>query len=234
MNSFDSNIVSFFNDFALHWKSFDEFMVFITDSPLVKGGLFMACLWSLWFRREADGPSRRDFVIATVLTGIAAVLVARLLAGTLPFRDRPIAATAQHFVQPYSANERDLESWSSFPSDHAVLFFALAMGLYRAYGPFGIAGFLWAAIVVCIPRVYLGIHWPTDIIAGAAIGIALGWIGTARVVRNTIRERVLPWSETYPSAFYAAMFLVMFEVMNIFEDGRDGLHVVSHLLKNLL
>ena len=234
MNSFDSNVVSFLNDFARHWKSFDQLMVFAANSPVVKGGLIVACLWWLWFRRESRDPSRRDHVIATVLTAIVAVLVARLLAGTLPFRDRPMASAAQHFVRPYGARGHGLESWNSFPSDHAVLFFALAAGLYRAHRPFGIAGLLWAAIVVSFPRVYLGLHWPTDIIAGAALGIAFGWLGTARVVCDTIRERVLPWSETYPSAFYAAAFLVMFEIMILFGDAREGLHVASRLLKNLL
>ncbi len=234
MNSFDSNIVSFLNDLAGRWKTFDEFMVFVTDSAFVKGALIMACLWWLWFRRQSDGPNRRDYVIATVLTGVVAVLFARLLAGVLPFRERPFATAAQQFVEPYSANTRTLESWSSFPSDHAVLFFALAMGLYQAHKPFGIAAFLWAIIVVSIPRVYIGIHWPTDIIAGALLGIALGWLGTGRAVRDAIREHVLPWEERWPSAFYATMFLVMFEVMNLFDDGREGLHVLSHGLKNIL
>lgn len=234
MNSFDSNIVSFLNDFAQRWKTFDELMVFVTDSPLVKGGLIMACLWWLWFRRDPDGPNRRDYVIATVLMGVVAVLVARLLAGLLPFSDRPLATAAQQFVAPYSATGRDLESWSSFPSDHAVLFFALAVGLYRAHKPFGVAAFLWAIVVVSVPRVYLGIHWPTDIIGGALIGIAIGWLGTGRAVRDAIRRHVLPWEERSPGYFYATMFLVMFEVMNLFADAREGLHVLSHAAKNIL
>jgi undecaprenyl-diphosphatase len=234
MNSFDSNIVSFLNDFAGRWKTFDEFTVFISESPLVKAGLIVACMWWLWFRRTSDGPNRRDYIIATVLTAAVAVVASRLVASALPFRERPMVAAAQHFIQPYSANGKELEGWSGFPSDHAVLFFALAMGLYRAYKPFGIFAFLWATVVICLPRVYLGIHYPTDLIAGAVFGVALGWLGTARVVRDAIRAHVLPWEERLPSAFYAAMFLITFEVTNLFDDGHEALHVASHALKNIL
>lgn len=234
MNAFDSSIISFLNDFAGHWKTFDETMVFISESPLVKGGPIVACFWWLWFRRPSDGPSRRDFVVATVLTGAVAVLVARGAATALWFRERPIADASQHFIMPYSFTGADLESWSSFPSDHAVLFFSLSMGLFLAYRPVGIAAFAWTTVVICFPRMYLGIHWPTDLIAGAALGIALAWLGTAQAIRDVIRTRILPWAESSPALFYAGMSIVSFEVTNLFDDGHDALHVLSHAAKNIL
>ncbi|TAK66320.1 MAG: phosphatase PAP2 family protein [Dehalococcoidia bacterium] len=233
MNSFDSSIISFLNDFAGHWKTFDELMVFMSDSSLVKAGPIMACLIWLWFRRETDGPSRRDYIVATIITGIVAVVIARLLASALPFRERPMADAAQRFVVPSGAG-RDLESWSSFPSDHAVLFFALATGLYQAHKPFGIGAFAWAIVVVCFPRLYLGIHWPTDIIGGAALGVALGWLGTSRAVRDAVCERLMPWHDAQPAVFYTGLFIVMFEVMNLFEDGREALHLLHHAAGNIL
>lgn len=234
MNSFDTSIVSFLNDFAGRWKTFDELIIFMSNSSFVKGWLIMACLWWLWFRPTSDGPSRRDYVVATVLTGFGAVLVARGLADLLPFRARPFSTASAHFIPPYSFTGHDLDTWSSFPSDHAVLFFALATGLFMAHRKFGIAAYIWVTVAVCFPRLYLGIHWPTDLIAGAVIGIALGWTGTTRIIRDAIRTHILPWSESQPGLFYAGMFLIMFEVMNIFEDARAGLHVLSHAAKNIL
>lgn len=234
MNSFDSSIVSFFNDFAQRWHALDESMVFLSESSLVKGGLFLALLWWLWFRKPADGPGRRDYVLSTLVTCVAAVLIARLLAVSLPFRERPMVASAQHFVLPYGSDADALGGWSAFPSDHAVLFFALAMGLYQAHRPFGIAAFLYAAFVICLPRIYLGLHWPTDILAGAALGAGVAWLGARQAVRDGIGRPALRWLDRYPSPFYAAMFLVTFEIMNLFGDVREAGHLASHILGGLV
>ena len=232
MNSFDSSIVSFFNDFAQRWHALDESMAFLSESALMKGGLFLALLWWLWFRKPADGPDRRDYVLSTLVTCVAAVAIARMLAVSLPFRERPLLA--QDLVVPYGVDVGALEGWSAFPSDHAVLFFALAMGLYRAHRPFGVAAFLYATFVVCLPRVYLGLHWPTDILAGAALGVAFGWLGTRQAARAAISRPALRWHDQQPGAFYAAMFVVSFEVMNIFADARSAMHLSEHILRDLL
>jgi undecaprenyl-diphosphatase len=52
--------------------------------------------------------------------GVVAILAARILALTLPFRVRPRFEPALHFVVP-AGNVSDLVDWSAFPSDHAAI-----------------------------------------------------------------------------------------------------------------
>src|SRR5207237_3045930 len=67
----------------------------------------------------------------------------------------------------------------SFPSSHAVNHFGIVMFLfiilYSFAGKWSYLFFLWAA-VICYAQVYVGVHYPTDVIGGALIGCFLCWI----------------------------------------------------------
>jgi undecaprenyl-diphosphatase len=67
----------------------------------------------------------------------------------------------------------------SFPSGHAARAFLLAT-LALGLGPpwFGLALLAWAPLV-SLARVSLGVHYPSDVAAGALLGIALGLVGLA-------------------------------------------------------
>jgi len=64
---------------------------------------------------------------------------------------------------------------SSFPSGHAAFFFALSTVIYSYNKKTGHL-FFFASFLISISRVFVGIHWPSDILAGAVIGIFSGWL----------------------------------------------------------
>jgi len=88
---------------------------------------------------------------------------------------------------------RGIYNWASYPSGHAILtialFFTVAMMLHRARGwrwPFFVAALIFLAN--SFSRLYLAVHWPTDLVGGMLIGIA--WlVGTWRAFSRH-RERV--------------------------------------------
>lgn len=63
---------------------------------------------------------------------------------------------------------------SSFPSSHAMNTFAVAATLFEAGPVLGWIGVVVAALVSW-SRVYVGVHYPSDIVAGAAFGVAIGF-----------------------------------------------------------
>ena len=109
--------------------------------------------------------------------------------------------------------------WSSFPSDHATMFFALATGIWFLSRPLGLASMVHVAIVICLPRVYLGLHYPTDVLAGALIGVGVAWFICGPRFRP-FWGWGLRCMERYPAGFYAAAYLLTFEMASMFDEFR--------------
>lgn len=63
----------------------------------------------------------------------------------------------------------------SFPSGHTTASFAAAYVLMKANRKFGIAAYIIAALIA-FSRLYLYVHFPTDVLAGAVIGTVIGMI----------------------------------------------------------
>jgi undecaprenyl-diphosphatase len=81
----------------------------------------------------------------------------------------------------------DKVNHSAFPSGHAAFTFAISTVIFlyakkvypvssrRLWYGAGI-GFFIASFLISISRVFVGVHWPSDILAGALIGIFSGWL----------------------------------------------------------
>ena len=68
---------------------------------------------------------------------------------------------------------------SSFTSSHATNHFALAIFFYftlrNVLGKYALLFFVWAACV-CYAQMYVGVHYPIDIVCGALVGSSIGWL----------------------------------------------------------
>jgi len=84
-------------------------------------------------------------------------------------RIRPFVENSVNLLIGYNATE------SSFPSGHAAFFFALSTIVYFYNKKAGTFFFI-ASFLISISRVFVGIHWPFDILAGALVGIFSGWL----------------------------------------------------------
>jgi len=209
----------------------DQLVYDITDAQLLKGGVFLAAYWWLWFDRK--GERRREVVVAMV-AAIATAVLSRLLQVALPFHQRPLHSPGIGIHMPLTVDPETLNTFSSFPSDHAMLFFALAVPLWNRSRWLGAAAMLWAAFVICLPRVYLGYHYPSDVLAGAVLGVLCMVVLSALVARTSFPTRAVRFADFHPSAFYPLAFVLSFELATLFADTRHFLLDAMRLGKMLI
>ncbi len=128
--------------------------------------------------------SARMAVVRVVLAVLLAHLAASTVVKPLAARDRPFVTHSDiSVVGPMSRGY-------AFPSGHAAVAGAGAVALTLMWP--GAALAWWAlALVTMAARVYLGVHYPSDVIAGALLGAACGWLATGGARCYTARPVAL-------------------------------------------
>jgi membrane-associated phospholipid phosphatase len=126
---------------------------------------------------------RTGAVLATVSAGIA-LLIVMPIANAVD-RTRPFVA------HPHSKLLISHGTDPGFPSDHATAAFAMALGLWLYDRTIGAIALVLAAIVA-FARVYVGVHYPSDVVAGALIGMAVALILYLTPLRAVI-ARIATW-----------------------------------------
>ena len=155
-------------------------MRMLAASPVIIAPALLA--W-LWVRR----PDRRRAGLLAVALGALAGQAANLLLGAMWFEPRPFMVGIGHTLLDHAAD-------NGFPSDHSTLMFAQGTGLVLT-GAARVAGVAvgLAGLGVAWARVYLGVHFPVDVLTGILVGGVAGWV--ARLIQPLLHRHALPLLE---------------------------------------
>jgi undecaprenyl-diphosphatase len=171
----DVTLLHAVNGYAVRHDAFEDP---VREYSLLSEPLFLAALAALFL-----AGLRRAAVAALATSGLA-VLLAHV-AAMLWNRPRPFAVHDAHAFLSHAAD-------SSFPSDHATAAFAIAVAVLLRHRAAG-AVLVVAAAALAFARVAMGVHYPSDVAAGALLGtlsaLAL-WTPPARALFERIPERV--------------------------------------------
>jgi undecaprenyl-diphosphatase len=150
---------------APHW--FDRGMEFVGEYGLLVAMVLLVvwCWWSVRRRGDEDAASS---VAALVWAPVAAALAVLVNVPIRGFVERPRPFLDHTGLDVLISGKTDY----SFVSDHATITMAMGVALFVADRRFGLAG-IGLALLEGFCRVYMGVHYPTDVVGGFALGTAV-------------------------------------------------------------
>jgi undecaprenyl-diphosphatase len=154
----------------------------VTAVAAVSVPVYAAATVLLWFLARPSGVSSWRLACTSALVAAPIALVANQVIAHVWDRPRPFAAhpAATHLLSAPSPDP-------SFPSDHAAAAFAIAFCVL-AYARWAGVGFLAGATMISLSRVALGLHYPSDVVAGMLVGWTAAVLVTG--VARPLVERV--------------------------------------------
>ncbi|MEK7554075.1 MAG: phosphatase PAP2 family protein [Patescibacteria group bacterium] len=169
----DTQLFYLLNSLAGKSQFFDSTVVFFASYfPYV----LVVALLALVFFSQHPKLEKLEILLTIAISSVIARFGVTEIIRFFYHRPRPFLTLQTHQLLTDNA-------WS-FPSGHATFFFAMAAAAYLYNKKFGVFFFIVATLITA-SRVIAGIHYPSDIIGGAIIGIAVACI-TYYLVRKLI------------------------------------------------
>ncbi len=163
----DPSLLHAVNDFLFRHDAVEDPLLFYVN---VSEALFVATLAVIFIAARGSrlADLRRASVAAVLSAGLG--LLAAKVISELVDRARPFVAEP-HQVHLFAGHAAD----PGFPSDHATAAFAIAVAILLRKRSWGLVA-LGFATVLAVGRVGLGVHYPSDVLAGALLGSAAALI----------------------------------------------------------
>ncbi|MGX1131632.1 undecaprenyl-diphosphatase [Streptomyces glaucescens] len=152
---------------APHW--FDRVMEYVGEYGLLLAVVLLV-LWCWWTGRRRAGSAEEaaSSVAALVWAPLAAGVAVLVNVPIRGFVERPRPFMEHDGLEVLVTGKTDY----SFVSDHATITMAIAVGLFVANRKYGLVG-IGLALFEGFCRVYMGVHYPTDVVGGFALGTAV-------------------------------------------------------------
>lgn len=155
-----------------HWALLDRLMKVAAIDLIVVVGLVLLALW-FWPAPRRERATNQRLALTAALSAAVALAIGALV-GQLHPEARPFVVDPSARLLIAHAADNGL------PSDHALVSFGVAGALIWWRRTLGLVTMA-MGFVIGIARIYVGVHWPSDILAGLAVGLLTGAL-TARTV----------------------------------------------------
>ncbi len=258
----DIEVYLFLQDFLGRSAAFDFFISAAVINTLLKCVFVGGCFVAAWCTAQgADQYRMRKALVLTIAAGAVGLALAQFISSNV-LTPRPIVFTAPIYLSDGAEfhasqqleirkplDEKGAERYElftsggfiendlkAFPSDHATLYVSMGVGLLMIHRLLGILALSWTFLMILVPRMMIGFHWFTDVVAGSIIGAGLAYLFVSTLTDRHIWgvERVLQWSLRQQALSSALMFAIIFDACSQYDNLRLVLKYVVLVVQHIL
>lgn len=175
MRTFCRNIIGWDQLFLNYIRRLKQYRLIDASVPTISksgdGYLYPAVAFVFWLMNRQLGA----LLFSSALAAFSIELPLYKLVKHVVRRSRPCGALC-----PVEPRTRVMDRFS-FPSGHTAGAFLMATVVGSFFPFIAAAFFVWAALVG-LSRIYLGVHYPTDVLAGMVVGICCGTTGISIII----------------------------------------------------
>ncbi|OGI19505.1 MAG: hypothetical protein A3B68_04255 [Candidatus Melainabacteria bacterium RIFCSPHIGHO2_02_FULL_34_12] len=221
----DNSIVLFFNHYCGKSRLLDTLGLVFLSVDALRTAILVAFVMGMWeYGRVKKDISANKKVIA-ILFSIGLTLGIIEILNALIDSPRPIVTMESLINSPLTSSDTN-ELWrsgwvrnpkhGSFPSDTVALLATLAFGLFSWNKSVGVIAFLFVLFAGVLPRLYFGLHYPSDMF----LGILIAGVSTLLIDKikffDGINKKILRVIEKYPYIYGVLGFYLFYIIADKF------------------
>jgi membrane-associated phospholipid phosphatase len=225
---FDWPVARVLNNLTISHRLANDFAVGAAY-PIVESLIVVSLVWYCWF--ADNSPELRARLVISVGTAVLAGLISHFIRYIVTPASKPIFDPLLQLHLPDVLGSIDALRANSFPnsptfpSERATMFAGLSLAIFVVRSDLGLIA-LGCTAAVEFSRVYLGLHYPTDIIGSFSLAGALVCLAQIRW-GSELGLWFVRWEQVSPSTFYVCAFLASYQITSAFEDLRIFLRPVT-------
>lgn len=223
--SWDISFVLFFNKFCGKCIFLDTLALVFLSVDALRTAILVAFVVGIWeYGRFKNDINANKHVISILFSIILSLAIVEIL-NALIDSPRPIV-THESFINTPIITSDTQELWKSgwvrnpkhgsFPSDTVTLISTIAIGLFFWRRFIGVLAVLFVILTGILPRLYFGLHYPSDMLLGVIVGLFSTLLIEKFKLFNQLSQKILSLQERCPYAFGVIGFYLAYIIADKF------------------
>lgn len=224
--AFDINLVLFFNQFCGKSKFLDSLALVFLSVDAIRTAILVALVIGIWeygrVKNDIDSSKRVLLILFSILLSLGVIECLNAVIDS----PRPIVTYERNILSPIVEDKNMKELWKdgwarnskhgSFPSDTIALLATMASGLFFWRKKIGVLAFLIVIFGGVLPRLYFGLHYPSDMFIGILISVISTIIIEKNSFLNNIINSILELNKKHPYIFGVVGFYIAYIIADKF------------------